>query len=495
MWQRSANLAETEALELNKAPSLRKRFILAGSAVITVIALIAVNLVFNYSQRLADLSYDRLLLSALLQMDENILAEEGRVSIDIPWSAFSTLAQANEDRIFYRVESSIEGYITGNKKLISTPPIPSQLGKPQFYNQTFSGEMVRLVWLERAVTEGNIQGTVTIILGQTRLSRETMASSITTRAIQVILIIAIVAIVLIMLGSHLVLRPLHRIEDLLEERQPGDLTPIRLDTPKETYQLKVALNHFMARLNKNLEQLENYTAESAHQLRTPLASLKALAENARDQTTPQKQQQALEQIVQQSETLSNTVTLLLNQAVVSHRLQTQNLMPLDLVELMKQSCMENAVTALRQGIHLSFEADAKKMMIVGDAFSLQQMLNNLIDNAVRYSAVPENKAENQTHTEQENNELAVDIRLIQKENRVILSVIDYGEGIPDEAKKRVFERFYRANYEISGTGVGLAMVKEISDRHHANVSVQDSVPSGATIRVDFPLFIEKEERL
>lgn len=486
MWQRSANLAQAESLELNKAPSLRKRFILAGSGIIAVIALIAINLVFNYSQRLADLSYDRLLLSALWQMDENILVEEGRLSIDIPWSAFSTLAQANEDRIFYRVESSVEGYITGNKALISHPPTPSELGKPHFYNHPFSGELIRIVWLERAVTKANIQGTVTILLGQTRLSRETMAASITTRAVQVILLIAVVAIVLIILGSHLVLNPLHRIEELLEERQPGDLTPITLDTPKETYQLKIALNHFMARLHKNLEQLENYTAESAHQLRTPLASLKALAENARDQTTPERQKQALEQIVQQSETLSDTVTMLLNQAVVSHRLQTQKLVPLDLVGLIKQSCMDNAVTALRQGVHLSFESDTGQLMILGEAFSLQQMLNNLVDNAVRYSA---SKA---LTTQQAKN---VEIHIQQQTNRVLLSVIDFGDGIADEEKKRVFERFYRANYEISGSGVGLAMVKEITDRHQASITISDTYPTGATIGVDFPLYMHQESDL
>lgn len=486
MWQRSANLADIEALELNKAPSLRKRFILAGSGIIAVIALIAINLVFNYSQRLADLSYDRLLLSALWQMDENILVEEGRLSIDIPWSAFSTLAQANEDRIFYRVESSSEGYITGNKRLMSAPPAQAELGKPHFYNQNFSGEPIRIVWLERAVTKANIQGTVTILLAQTRLSRDAMASSITTRAVQVILLIAIVAVLLIILGSHLVLNPLHRIEELLEERQPGDLTPIKLDTPKETYQLKVALNHFMARLHKNLEQLENYTAESAHQLRTPLASLKALAENARDQTTPERQQEALEQIVQQSETLSETVTILLNQAVVSHRLQTQRLVPLDLVELIKQSCMAQAVSALRQGIHLSFESTETEVFILGEAFSLQQMLNNLVDNAVRYSAI---------RAVTDDNAKMVEIHIRQDGRSVILSVIDYGDGIADDKKNRVFERFYRANYEISGTGVGLAMVKEITDRHRAHIKISDTQPSGATISVDFPLFINNETEL
>ena len=482
MWQKLSNYPSQneEAQALKNAPSLRKRFILAGVGVIGVIALIAINLVVNYSQRLADFSYDRLLRSALLQMEENVVFIRGKVSIDIPWSAFATLAQANEDRVFYRVDSSEHGFITGYANLLSLPPSTSELGVMQFYNQPFSGEMVRFAWLERDLTEPDAQGTVRILLGQTRLSREAMAAAITSRAVQVILLIAVVAIGLIMLGSHLVLRPLHRIEELLEERQPGDLTPIGINTPKETHQLKVSINHFMARLQTNLEQLENYTAESAHQLRTPLASLKALAENARDQTTPEKQQEALEQIVLQSDKLSQTVTLLLNQAVVSHRLQTQRLLPLDLVSLVRQSCIELAVPALHQGIHLSFDAQIPLAMIEGDGFSLQQMLSNLIDNAIRYSR--------EERREETDKPQAVDLSVYQRGSYFCVVIMDYGRGIADAEKHKVFERFYRGRYEVSGSGVGLAMVKDITDRHRASISIKDTYPKGATVEVAFPVY-------
>lgn len=481
MWLKS--LSERNQIEdtpsLKQVPSLRKRFIIAGIALISFIALITIQLVFTYSKNLADLSYDRLLRSALLQMDENVIFVDNEVSIDIPWSAFATLAQANEDRIFYRVESSSKGFITGNAELVTHPPVSSELGKMQFYNQGFSGELIRLAWLEREVTEVKDQGTIRIILGQTRLSRDSMSSGITISAIKIIILIATVAIFLIVLGSYFVLQPLRQITALLEARQPGDLTPITIDTPKETLQLKNSLNHFMERLQKNLEQLENFTAESAHQLRTPIASLQALAENARDQMTPVEQQQAIEQIVLLCEKLSQTVTLYLNQAVVSHRLQTQKLCPLDIVYLARQACMEQAVVALNQGVLLSFESKVSKVLILGDAFSLQQMLNNLIDNAVRYSEV--------SSIEQQHVEICVD----QDTYEVNIRVIDHGRGIDNEEKNLVFERFYRGRYEVPGSGVGLAMVKEIASRHNAKIEIKNTKPKGATIEVAFPIYYEQ----
>lgn len=482
MWRRlvsERNQIEDEASS-KPVPSLRRRFIIGGVTLISFIALITIQLVFTYSQNLADLSYDRLLRSALLQMDENVIFVNNEVSIDIPWSAFATLAQANEDRIFYRVESSSKGFITGNKDLFTQPPKPSELGKMQFYNQFFSGEMIRLAWLEREVTEVDSQGTIRIILGQTRLSRQAMAKAITLRAVRVIVLIAAVAIILIVVGSHFVLRPLKHITELLEARQPGDLTPITINTPKETLQLKNSLNHFMERLQKNLEQLENFTAESAHQLRTPIASLQAVAENARDQVDPDKQKVAFEKIVHLCEKLNQTVSLFLNQAVVSHRLQTQKLFPMDVVGLVRQACMEQAVIALNQGVLLSFESKPSKAMILGDAFSLQQMLNNLIDNAVRYSDVVD--TDEQQH---------VDIRIVKDAYEVIIRVIDYGKGIDNDEKNLIFERFYRGRYEVPGSGVGLAMVKEIANRHSARIQVKNTEPKGATIEVIFPLHYEQ----
>ena len=223
-----------KSLDYRHSPSLRGRFIVVGSFTIILIAALAIKLVFDYSERLADISYDRLLRSALLQMDENVGQENGEITIDIPWSAFATLAQANDDRVFYKVESSSQGFITGYYDLNSTPALAVEPGVIQFFDRKYSGETLRFAWLERYLTEPDASGTVRIVLAHTRLSREDMAASVTQRAVELITLVAIVSIVLLVIGSQLILRPLHRIEQELEKRTPGDLTPLTLKTPRET---------------------------------------------------------------------------------------------------------------------------------------------------------------------------------------------------------------------------------------------------------------------
>ncbi len=484
MWRRSLrplNAYERQH-DYRHSPSLRGRFIVVGAFTIILIALLAIKLVFDYSERLADISYDRLLRSALLQMDENVGQIEGEITIDIPWSAFATLAQASDDRVFYKVESSSQGFITGYFNLDSSPALPVEYGTIQFFDRTYSGEVLRFAWLERYITEPDASGTVRTVLAHTRLSREEMAASITQRAVELITLVALVSIALIVIGSQIVLRPLHRIEQVLESRTPGDLTPLTLKTPRETYHLKVVINDFMLRLQSNLEELENYTGNAAHQLRTPIASLKALAENARDIGKPEQQRQALEKIIEQCEALSDTVSFLLNQATISHRLQSQPMGLIDLVQPIRESCRAQALTALRKGVMLCFESELEEAIIVGDTIAIEQMMQNLIENAVRYSVL-ENGIEQK--------EVVIRITPMPKIYRV--EVIDQGVGISDVDKQRVFERFYRGRYDIAGTGVGLSLVKDITKYHQAEITLSDNHPHGTVVTVDFPAFKFRED--
>ena len=478
MWRKLPQQNASEvAAEYRRSPSLRGRFVTVGVVTIAVIALLAMKLVFDYSQRLADISYDRLLRSALLQMDENVGQEAGEITIDIPWSAFATLAQASDDRVFYKVESSSQGFVTGYFDLDATPALPVEQGVIQFFDRQYSGETLRFAWLERYLTEPDAIGTVRIVLAHTRLSREEMAGSVTQRAVELILLVSLVSIVLLLIGSHLILRPLHRIEQVLEERTPGDLTPLTLKTPRETYHLKVVINDFMKRLQTNLEELENYTGNAAHQLRTPIASLKALAENARDIGKPEEQHQALEKIIAQCEALSDTVSFLLNQAVISHRLQSKAMGLIDLIQPIQESCRAQALTAYRKGVILSFDTELEEAVVVGDTIAIEQMMQNLIENAVRYSMA---------ESSEQNKEVVIRVTPMPKVYRV--EVIDYGVGISDTDKQRVFERFYRGRYDIAGSGVGLSLVKDIATHHSADVLLADTDPHGTTVIVDFPAY-------
>jgi two-component system sensor histidine kinase TctE len=108
------------------------------------------------------------------------------------------------------------------------------------------------------------------------------------------------------------------------------------------------------------------------------------------------------------------------------------------------------------------------------------MMQNLIENAVRYSGLGVEHA----------TEVIVQVNEFERFYRI--KVIDYGGGIPDIEKERVFERFYRGRYDIAGSGVGLAMVKDIVDHHSARIKILDTEPKGTTFQVDFAKFTFNE---
>jgi two-component system sensor histidine kinase TctE len=128
--------------------------------------------------------------------------------------------------------------------------------------------------------------------------------------------------------------------------------------------------------------------------------------------------------------------------------------------------------ALARDIDLGFDGGENSAMIAGDAFLLREMLNNLLDNAIRYT-----QAGGQ-----------VTVRVIPEGDRMALSVEDNGPGIPESERERVFERFHRLlGTGVDGCGLGLAIVREIAQSHGADVSLgPGAAGSGTLVKITFP---------
>lgn len=237
--------------------------------------------------------------------------------------------------------------------------------------------------------------------------------------------------------------------------------------PKETLPLLDTINHFIARQQALLERVESYTSVAAHQLRTPLASLRALCENARDETDNIRRQQLLAQLVEQCDQLSLTVRHLLNQAMLDHRFHSREPEPVALNDLTRRVCLELAVQSLHRGVELAFEPAPAEQHIQGDAFALTQMLNNLIENAVAHS--PEGGL--------------VEIAVLAGGG---IRIRDSGPGIPADEKDRVFERFYRGTASRHhGSGMGMAIARDVAEHHHAHIHLADNVPHGLVVEIRF----------
>ncbi|MBU6954904.1 sensor histidine kinase [Hahella sp. HN01] len=456
--------------------SLRNRLILGAVALILVLGTLAIIAIDGYGKRAAELSYDRLLASAAFQIADAIHVRDGVVDVDLPVAAFETLALARDDRVFYRISGPRDAYLTGYADL----PRPAadqgfskdgaRLIQQRFFTSRYLDEPVRFIVLRRLLTEADITGYITVQLGQTINARADLAEDITGKGLQLIAIASVIALGLLGYGIKRAFSPLDQIERELAARSPTDLTPLHVTPIKETWRLQQTINHFMRRLQDTLDRMQRYTGEAAHQIRTPLAGLRAALQNLRDHPDIDDPKPVYNRIMQSVDQLNTTVSQLLNQATITHRLQSEALRRIELNKVVKEACLELASHAINEKVELAFEADAEDTNLLGDAFALKQLFRNLIENAVRYSPV----------------DGVVEIRVHQSVNRLFVEVKDNGPGIPVEYRDKVFTRFYRAPAAVGvGSGLGLAIVREIAERHNAEVGLMDNQPHGLTVRVGF----------
>jgi two-component system sensor histidine kinase TctE len=457
--------------------SIRRKLLCMTSVLLIAVSLLGVRASQTYAQRSAQLSYDRLLTGAALQIAEQISLRQGKVVADLPRAAFETLALAPDDRVYYRILGPDDEHITGYDDLPSAPAnrvrhtgsADGDTFRKVFFDAPYRGEAVRFVVLERLLTETDFSGYIQIQIGQTSLARTSLANEISLRALQLIGLLFILALLLVSLGIWMTLRPLERLNSALARRSSVDLSPLDLAVPREISKLVRTINHFMQQLGGTLDGLQRFTGEAAHQIRTPLAGLRSQAQNALDEEDAGLRQKQLNRVLESADRLSDTVNQLLSQAVLAHRLRSQQTEPVALDQLVRELCRELALPALEQGVELAYDGD-DAVLLQANAFALRQMVQNILENAIRYS----------------NPGSEVQVRLEQGERYISLSVADQGPGIPDAEKPLVFERFYRSPNNVrTGSGLGLAIAKEVASYHRASLKLTDNQPAGLVVTVRF----------
>lgn len=318
-------------------------------------------------------------------------------------------------------------------------------------------------------------GTLRLEVGERYDVRNELITEILWQLMLPLLLTLPLLAVLIHTGIVRGLRPLHRAAAEIADRSPRQLQPLALDdAPDEIKPLIRALNGLLARLAQALEGERRFTANAAHELRTPLAGLKAQAQLALRASQNEDRRQALAQIERGVDRATHLVAQLLTLARIDPESAGSRYEPVELTRLAAGVMAELAPTAIEKRIDLALD-EQDPGIVRGDAAALAILLRNLLDNAIRYTP-PGGRVSVETHT------LA---------HRVRLCVRDSGPGIPADLRERAFDRFYRLpGTPDSGCGLGLSIVQRIVELHGAGIAlVTPEDGPGLRVEIEFPMIV------
>ena len=434
----------------------------------------SVSSVFDYdiANRFVNLAYDRALLESALDIGRQVKVLNERIYVDLPEIAVQMLQSRESGRLYYLVTGPNSEYITGEPDL---PPPPDPFsGRVNYYDETYLGRPVRIVTLNLPVDSGKTGGTVLVQVAENRAARNDFARQILLRMAlpQGLLIIGVFVTLWFAVGRGLA--SLGTLRSEIESRSHRDLSALSEEhAPQEVRPLIHAINELLERLGVALAAQQRFVADAAHQLRTPIAGLRTQTELALRQTPPGEAQATLRQLRSAAEQTTRLVNQLLSLARAEPPVgRGPGSERIELRELAREATTEWVPRALERNVDLGFDADSAGAVVEGDAFLLREMLNNLLDNAIRYT---------QTGGQ-------VTVRVTRDGKRPRLTIEDNGPGIPQPERARVFERFYRVlGTGAEGCGLGLAIVREIALGHGAEVALAPGAGgTGTVVTVLFP---------
>jgi two-component system, OmpR family, sensor histidine kinase TctE len=468
----SLQLPAVQARPLRRSSTLRRQLLTWLAAPLLVLWLISSVVDYDIATRFVNLAYDRALLESALDVGRQVKVLNGRIYVDLPEVAVQMLQSRESGRVFYLVTGPGNEYITGEPDL---PPPPDPFsGRINYYDDRYQGRPVRIVALQLPVESGKTQGLVMVQVAESRTARDEFARQMIIRSVlpQALLILIAGAVVWYAVGRGLA--PLSSLRREIESRSHRDLAALSEEqAPQEVRPLIHAMNELLARLSMALAAQQRFIADAAHQLRTPIAGLKTQTELAMRQTPSGEAHATLRQLRTATEQTTRLVNQLLSLARAEPGVgRVQETQLLDLEALAREAATDWVPRALERNIDLGFDGLESRAQIDGDPFLLREMLNNLLDNAIRYTQ----------------NGGQVTVRVTRQLQHIVLTIEDNGPGIPDAERPRVFERFYRVlGTGVDGCGLGLAIVREIAQLHNAEVMLEPRAGvRGTVVRIVFP---------
>jgi len=351
----------------------------------------------------------------------------------------------------------------------SSPDLPRDpivpLGSRGFFDRTLDGVRWRVLALADRGEEFEIQ------LCQRADLRNRLAAAVARNMLVPVAAMLPLLAVLIWLATSAGMRPLRHLVAEISGRRPDDVAPLAAEPrPPELVPLALALDGLLDRLRRRLELERRFTADAAHELRTPLAALKTQAQVALGARTPEERVHALDQVVRGTDRMTRLVGQLLTLARIEPD-AAEELTTVDLAAVTDEVLTALAPEAGKRGILVGRDGATAGATVTGSRTLLATLVANLVENAVRHGDAGDE----------------VRVGVGRTGDGVVLEVLDDGPGIPESERARVFDRFHRLPGSRAGSGLGLSIVARIAELHGAAISLDSGLRGrGLAVRLHFP---------
>lgn len=438
---------------VRREPSLFIRLFALMSLVLAFGAAVLMTAAWYSARQAADEAYDRLLLGAAYQIADAIQVQDGTPEIELPVSAFELLALSDRDRIFYRVLDPVGRTMTGYANLDDPSAGAPPPERAVVENATFEGNIVRVARVARRFDDAQMRGDAIVIVAQTVDARRALARELTLRSFILVGAMGAIAIGGTIFAVRRALAPIGRLETAIRQRDPLDLTLVDVSTPRELVPFVAEINRFIERLRGRVELMQQFIADAAHQLRTPLAALEAQAELLSTNEVSPPARKHLERIQARTRQLSRLANQLLSHAMVAHRERSVANSRVDLTELTRRALDEAIPDTLERDVLVTLHAPPDPLIVSGDPVNIAEAIKNILDNAVRYGAASR-----------------LTVRLLERSGRAVVEVEDDGPGIPPARWSRVVQRFGAPSSDGKGSGLGLSIAAEVLTAHGGDLS-------------------------
>jgi len=280
----------------------------------------------------------------------------------------------------------------------------------------------------------------------------------------------VLSAILAFLIAESTIKPLNRLTLSVSRRGPDELRPVSAPVPSEMVPLVNSLNNFMTRLKLSLQRSEEFIAEAAHRVRTPLAVVRTRTEILLREAKTKKSKAELLEVLNAIDDSSRTAGQLLDHAMVSFRLDNLSEDEIEVQFLIKDVIDRISPLYDLKGIQIKNNS-IQNCRVIGDSILLQNALHNVLDNALKYCS--------------ENDTVTVTVKDVSL--NCIIEILDSGEGFPENSAL-LTNRFTRGENTkgIVGSGLGLTIAKDVVEAHGGNITISNTEEGGACVTFTLP---------